>query len=92
MNFFNYVPIETIQCMVANAIMQGLASPTKTTPIDTTPYQLYLMSQQQQQLSNGVNMNTSILPNRPGMAPNRIMPNNFCPPLPNNWQNNNIQY
>ena len=47
MNFLSLVPIDQIESMVTSALLQAITSSDKTPKMDTTPYQMYMLSQQQ---------------------------------------------
>lgn len=61
--------------MITTAILQGLNSPTKTTPFDTVPYQLYMMEQQHNNLPSTTNTYGCHVP-QPMQPPMLTMPNN----------------
>lgn len=93
MNLLSIIPISQIECMVTTALLQGLASPDKKPPMDTTPYQLYLM--QQQQLNQGNYGGTPL--QQPTPPQSGVMPTSYCPPVPPvpptpRIHNNNLWY
>ena len=50
MNHLPIIPEDQLQWMIDNALLQGMKQGPGAAPLDPTPYQLYLQSQQLQQV------------------------------------------
>jgi len=75
MNLPSIIPLDYLQTMITNAILEGLRSPTKTPPIDVVPYQLYAMAHQPGGFQGPV-------PHQVGVCQTPTVPTIPSPPMP----------